>query len=99
MKISSEYIGRILASHFGMVQRANLEKPAPAAPKADRATFSGRAEEIDLAMQVISGLPEVRAEKVTELRDKMARGEFRVSAEEVANKILADAHLSKLLGE
>jgi negative regulator of flagellin synthesis FlgM len=98
VKISTEHIGRILESHFNKIQRANSDKPAAAAAKSDSATFSGRAEEIDLALQVIAGQPETRADRIAELRSQIANGTFRISSEEIAEKILAEARLAKLLG-
>jgi len=97
VKITTEYIGRILESHFRRVQRTSPDQPSAPPPKTDRATFSARAEELDLALRVISTLPEARADRVAEMKSQIASGTFRVSSDKVAEKILAEARLAKLL--
>ncbi|NIM06526.1 MAG: flagellar biosynthesis anti-sigma factor FlgM [Armatimonadetes bacterium] len=98
MHISTEQIGRILESHFNKIERASANKPPAPGLKSDQATFSAKAEEIDLAMRVIARLPDVRADRVAELRSQIAKGTFRISSDTIAEKILAEARLTKLLG-
>lgn len=55
----------------------------------DVAVLSQRAQDILAAAKALAGTPEVRAEKVAELRRKIAAGAYEVDAEAVARKIVA----------
>jgi negative regulator of flagellin synthesis FlgM len=100
MKISIEHVRGILETYFSKTQKASSAKPVLGpAHKQDRVTLSPRAREIDLALRTIAQQPELREEKVAELRQQIASGDFRVSAEKVADEILSEARLGKLLGK
>jgi negative regulator of flagellin synthesis FlgM len=96
MKISSDQIRRVLETNLSEADKFETGKPNGVLPP-DSATFSDRAREIDLALQVLAKQPEVRQEKVEALRRQIADGTFTVSAETIADKILTEARLAKLL--
>ena len=46
--------------------------------------------DVELAMRVINGLPNVREEKVKEAKEKYSNPDYEEDAENVANKMLVD---------
>lgn len=55
---------------------------------ADQLELSGRAEEIRAARAALADTPEVRAQRVAELRARVEAGTYRVDPEKVAERIL-----------
>ena len=61
---------------------------AQAAPTVDSAGITEDARELARAFQNVMDSPEVRAERVRELKGQIERGEYRSDPREVARKIL-----------
>lgn len=61
---------------------------APPAPTVDSAGITEDARELARAFQNVMDSPEVRAERVRELKGQIERGEYRSDPREVARKIL-----------
>lgn len=89
------------AQESGRSRRANQTEDsarAGQAAKADpssiaaRAEISPRAKEMAMAKQVASQAPDVREEKIAELKRRIASGEYNVKPEDVADK-LVDEHI------
>lgn len=57
----------------------------------DKVEISDYAKEIQLAKKAFSKLPEIREEKVEEIKSLLASGKYKPSAEDVLEKILASA--------
>lgn len=66
---------------------AKTTEVAPAAKK-DEVILSTQAQEFGQIYQAIKAMPEVREDKVKELSDKIAQGNYSVDAKEVAEKML-----------
>lgn len=56
----------------------------------DRVNFSGKAAEVGKLVGDLKQLPEVRTDKVEEIRGKIERGEFAPSAKQIVDAILQD---------
>ena len=89
---SLHHIGR---SSAGRVTGSGVEGTTPlreaaAAPAAgaDQLELSSRAEEIRTARAALAQTPEVRAEKVAELKAQIEAGTYRVDSDKVAERIL-----------
>ncbi len=54
----------------------------------DAVTLSGRAHDVESVKQHLATLPEVREKLVAEIRGMLERGEYSVSNEAVADRIL-----------
>lgn len=52
-------------------------------------SMSTAGQEIGKALQVLSGLPDVRADRVAELKARIESGNYQVSGQDVARSILA----------
>ena len=66
-------------------RRVVTDEPASAA---DQASFGEAAREASRALQVVEAAPDVRADRVAELRAKIARGDYQPDAKEIAREIL-----------
>ena len=54
----------------------------------DKIEISSQAREIQVAMKALKELPEVREDKVNEIRAQIKDGTYKPSAEDVAEKLL-----------
>lgn len=90
MIISRHQIGKVLAACADQLRLERTERGRPTGPAVgkDRVTLSDRATEVALAREVLKDVPEVRHERVQELRKLVSEGKYRVSAEEIAEKII-----------
>ncbi|MCE5218390.1 flagellar biosynthesis anti-sigma factor FlgM [bacterium] len=79
--------GRIERQTFEDKQRAGAQ-PAVGASGADQAILSPLAQDILAARRALEATDEVRADKVAQMRQKIANGTFKVDAELVVDRIL-----------
>jgi negative regulator of flagellin synthesis FlgM len=97
MKIN-EYISRPKADV--VTQEGQAAKPKPEANQAqvqssgDRVQLSEKSKEIARARELVNSAPDVRMDKVEEMKAKIESGTYDVSAEKVADK-LVKGHLSE----
>jgi len=56
--------------------------------KKDELTISPFASEFSIAMKALKNVPDIRQDKVDEILRKIEKGEYSVSAEDIAAKIL-----------
>jgi len=67
----------------------NTKSESAAAPgKKDEVILSTQAQEFGQIYQALKAMPEVREEKVKEIADRIASGEYSVDAKDVAEKML-----------
>lgn len=59
-----------------------------ASAKADEADLSQTARDVCIARKALAAAPEVRADKVAELKQKIAEGTFEIDADLIADKII-----------
>ena len=58
--------------------------------RADSVTLSEQARRLQRALAVVTGLPDVRNERIAELRARLASGDYRVDADEIARRIVEE---------
>lgn len=95
MKIIGSQVGPVTP-----VQQERIKKIAPSAQvdasqPADQVILSETAEALGAARQALAKVPDVRQEKIDELRRQVQAGTYRPPAEQIADKILAEARLAK----
>lgn len=56
----------------------------------DKLEFSKRASEVGKLVDTIKSFPDVRTEKVNDLRVQISAGEYKPTSDEIANAILID---------
>jgi len=60
----------------------------PEQPREDRLALSDRAKELRDALRIVRAAPDVREARVAALQQRIAQGEYKVSAETLARDIL-----------
>lgn len=63
-----------------------LEKPAAAS---DKVEISEAARDIQIARKALSDVPEVRTDKLDEIKQLMASGNYKPSAEDIVDKLFS----------
>lgn len=102
MKIENRSDNTNINPHLNRVQdaaeRSESKEPTPAheAP-VDRVELSGAAKALQHARQLLDALPEVRLEKVTELKGLIQQGVYNVKGEAVAAKMLGQGLFDRLI--
>lgn len=66
------------------------EGPSPAR-RGDRVTLSPQARELLDAQRVLAAIPDVQADKVEEIKARIADGTYRIDSEQIATKMIRDA--------
>ena len=91
MKIN-EYISQTKADVVSQETQVSKPKQSPeqttAQPAGDRVQISERSREIARANEVINAAPDVRMDKVEEIKAKLAAGTYDVSSEKIANALV-----------
>lgn len=59
----------------------------------DKVEISAAAKELQVARKAFNALPEIREDKVAEIKELMASGKYKPDAEEVIEKLLAHVGL------
>jgi len=77
-------------------ENASGNKPA-ADSREDRVLLSPMAKEIQMAKSQLQGIPDVRAEKVTEIKNQISQGTYPVSSEKIAHRLMGESLLNELL--
>ncbi|QUH24929.1 flagellar biosynthesis anti-sigma factor FlgM [Serpentinicella alkaliphila] len=73
----------------------SVEKTESTKLAKDRIEISEKAKEYQVALKAFKQLPEVREEKVKELREKIQSGNYQVSGKEIADKIIEGLIIDK----
>lgn len=66
------------------------EGPSPAR-RSDRVTLSPQARELLDAQKVLAAIPDVQADKVAEIKARIADGTYRIDSEQIATKMIREA--------
>lgn len=88
MIISDKAVQRIMQIVRG---QEPIQRPAPKVepkPKTDQVVLSEQGQLIRALQQRLAAEPEVRTEKVQALKEAIAKGEYRIPSELIAEKIL-----------
>ncbi|NLK07675.1 MAG: flagellar biosynthesis anti-sigma factor FlgM [Firmicutes bacterium] len=97
MKISSQQVQ--LITKLYQEQKARSHSGPKTAPEqsGDKVIISDASQEIQKAMTKLAALPDVRAEKVAELKNAIQTDAYRVSPRDVAEKFLARLAVEEML--
>lgn len=98
MKITGNQVNPVSQVYLGKVKKAQAAEMEVVKPK-DKVEISADAATIDVARGIIANMPEIRADKVEELRQKIQDGTYKVDPDDIAAKMLAEQRLSKLADE
>ena len=98
MKITGNQVSSVSQVYLGKVKKVQAAETEVAKPK-DKVEISAEAAAIDAARGIIADMPEIRADKVEELRQKIQDGTYQVDPDDIAAKMLAEQRLAKLADE
>lgn len=89
MRISNEQVQQILAAQGvkGGAKSSKVEQTAGA----DAVSMSSVSQELQRAQQVLSALPDIRADRVAELKASIESGTYQVSGRDVAESLIRRA--------
>lgn len=93
MRISNEQAQQIMAAQGvkGPKATKGVEGPGQVVNPADPLSMSSMGQEIGKAMQALSGIPDIRADRVAELRAQIEAGTYNVSGRDIAESVLRRA--------
>ncbi|MGD8343628.1 MAG: flagellar biosynthesis anti-sigma factor FlgM [Desulfobacterales bacterium] len=64
--------------------------------KADTVALSGAAKDIQEAQRKLEAIPDVREDKVAQLKEQIENGTYEIDEQKIADKMLKDALLNDL---
>ncbi|MBM7623028.1 flagellar biosynthesis anti-sigma factor FlgM [Sporohalobacter salinus] len=95
MKISSEQLGQVLKVYN---QKKSSKSTSEAKKtKGDKLSISTGAKELQEAKKALKNQPQIRKEKVERLKKQIKTGNYNVSGEEVAEKMLSRTIVDNLV--
>ncbi len=99
MIISNKQVQNILQlERIDSLKKKTAVDGINATGKSDSLVLSGRAQELNFAKEQVLKSPEVRADKIRELKRKIEEGNYQVSGDEVATKIIGRSLVDELTG-
>ena len=63
----------------------------------DKVALSSEAKQIQAAKRIVDSLPDIREEKVAEIRERIENGTYRVDSEKIAFRMIKESILDQLL--
>ncbi len=89
MKIDNSNINaNKIANYYKKIKQG--EEKSDKKVQNDKMQISDKAKEMIKAKKEIENQPEIRAEKVTSIKEKIAEGSYQVDSKKIAAKILKD---------
>ena len=73
------------------------EKPEKTAVKSDTVVISDAARRIQEARKQLEEIPDVREDKVSQLREQIQNGTYEINAEKIAGKMIKEGLLNDAL--
>lgn len=99
MIISNKQVQNILQlERINSLKKKTGLKETAATGKSDSLVLSGRAQELNFAKEQVLKSPEVRADKILELKGKIEGGNYQVSGNDIAAKMIGRSLVDELTG-
>ena len=76
---------------------ATSEQPEKQQTKADTVVLSDMAKKVQEAQKQLKAMPDVREDKVAQLKEQIENGTYEINEEKIADKMLKDSLLNDLL--
>ena len=81
------YLNQIRQQQLSM----NQQRETAQAASSDKVELSERAREVQLAAQALKAMPEIREEKVQQVRLQVEEGTYKVSGSRIATEMLRES--------
>jgi negative regulator of flagellin synthesis FlgM len=91
MRINCSNLDKILAVYKKQgIQPGRIygETKDNAQQRADRIELSQQAMDFQVALKALSGLPDIREQKVADIKSRIEAGKYRVEARDIADRII-----------
>lgn len=99
MIISNKQVQNILQlERINSLKKKTALKETASVGKSDSLVLSGKAQELNFAKEQVLKSPEVRADKILELKERIAQGNYQVSGNDIAAKIIGRSLVDELTG-
>ena len=85
MRISNIHSAQGVARPIGVAAKNKAER---AQKKEDTFMLSSLAADFNVARRAVAASPDIRADKINDIINRINAGEYNISAEDVSNKIL-----------
>ena len=93
MKINNGFgANGVLKAYTNQNKQEKLDKVDSKSQQRDKVEISSEAKELLGLRQRVSQLPIVNSERVAEIKAKIEKGQYQVSAQELAEKMLGEIH-------
>jgi negative regulator of flagellin synthesis FlgM len=79
-------------------KKSNAVNKSAIANKADSLVLSNRAQGLQFATEQVLKSPEVRAERITELKKQIQDGTYQVSSSDIAQKMVGRSLVDEIAG-
>lgn len=99
MKISDTQVQGAVQLFLNQVNKPEKTLPSDAKtapPASDKVNLSPQAAEMQKVKDIVKATPDVRPERVEQVKTALAAGEYQVSAEDVAEMIIGRSIADKL---
>lgn len=94
MKIyNNPNVQKVLGAYKSKMNKAEKINKAP--ETRDKVELSERAKDFQVAMKAFQKLPNIRKEKVDDIKSRISSGTYNPSAEEVVDKIFEEINFDK----
>ena len=81
-------VGNVTGVYTNDKRISRVENTNKISPSKDDVKISNVGKDFTIAMNALKDVPDVRMDRVSELSAKIERGEYNVSGEDIASKIL-----------
>lgn len=85
---NSQNIQQVMKAYNKNVSK--VKKTEKATLQSDKIEISESAKDFQVAMKALSDVPEIREDKVKDLKKKIVDGNYQPSAKDIAKKMLSD---------
>lgn len=87
MKINNNNIRKMLKTYNTQPKDNKINK-ADRLKKRDKIALSTKGKDYQMAMEAIKNVPDIRQDKVDEIKKKVNSGTYNIDAEEIAEKMI-----------
>ena len=90
-----DYIQNLTKSEAAKEKEVEQGQKDTAAPAEDKIILSERAKEVYRLTKMSESLPDVREDKISAIKSRIASGEYKVDSKKVARKIILESILNE----
>ena len=73
------------------VEKVSAEQQQASTVESDNVTISEKGKDVSEMTRTLKSMPEVRADKIADLKERIANGTYNVSGKDIASKIINTA--------